>query len=66
MQKEKSLNLGSKMPYLGNFALEFQKNYCYIWNQRPWICLITNLIRKWKSLNLGLRMPYLDIFGLEF
>ena len=30
MQKEKSLNIKKKMPYLGNFALEFQKNYCYI------------------------------------
>ena len=46
------------MPYLGIFGLEFEKNYCHIWNRHPRICLI--------ALNLGPKMPCLGIFGLEF
>ena len=30
VQKQKFLNLGQKMPYFGNFGLEFEKNCCYI------------------------------------
>ena len=29
-----------RMPYLGISGQEFQKNYCQIWNQHPWNCLI--------------------------
>ena len=30
VQKQKSLNFGPKMPYLGIFGLEFEKNCCHI------------------------------------
>ena len=36
VKKQKRLNLGPKMPYLGVFGLElFLKNYCDISNQHP-------------------------------
>ena len=50
------------MPYLGTFGLEFEKNYCHIWNQHPWIWLIAKFRKKKQRLNLGRKMPYLDIF----
>ena len=39
-KKQKCLNSGPKMPYLGVFGLDFSKNYFHIWNQYPWTCLI--------------------------
>ena len=30
VKKQKCLDLGPKMPYLGIFGQEFQKNYCHI------------------------------------
>ena len=66
MKKQKRLDLGPKMPYLGNFGLEFKKCDCHIWNQHPQICLIAKFCGKTKCLNLGPKMPYLGILGLEF
>ena len=37
-----------KMLPLGIFVLEFQKNYCHIWNQHPWIFLIAKFCEKIK------------------
>ena len=28
--KQKTSNLGPKLPYLGNFGEKFEKNYCHI------------------------------------
>ena len=32
VKKQKCLNLGTKMPYLGIFGLAFKKKYCHILN----------------------------------
>ena len=44
-----------KMPYMSIFGLEFEKKY-HIWNQRPWICLVSKFgatlkIRKFEIKN---------------
>ena len=39
------------MPSLCNFGLEFEKNYCHFWNQRPWIFLIPKLDN--RSISAG-------------
>ena len=58
--------MGPKMPDLGIFGLEFQKNCYHIWNPHPQICQIAKACeKKWKRLNLGPKMPYLGIFGKE-
>ena len=54
------------MPYFGIFGLEFEKNYCHIWNQHPQNCLIANFAKKQKCLNLGRKMWDSGIFVLEF
>ena len=41
------------MPYLGIFELEFLKNYCHIWNERPRICLTANFHKKIQMSKFG-------------
>ena len=76
-KKQKCLNLGPKMPYLGIFdqkcltwvflGMNLKKNYCHIWNQHPQMCLFAKFHKKTKKcLNVGPKVPYLGIFGQEF
>ena len=48
-RQKKCLDLGPKTPYLGTFRLEFEKNYCLVWNQHPQICLSTKFREKNKT-----------------
>ena len=49
------------------FWARILKNYCQIWNQHTWICLIAKYCEIMKMpKNLGPKVPYLGIFGLEF
>ena len=49
VEKEKSLNLGLKMPNFQVFGLKFE-NYCHNWNQYPQICLFLEFGFKIKIL----------------
>ena len=60
--KQKCLNLGPKMPYLGVFRLEFKKYYCYIWNQHPWICLISKYREIMEMPKFGTKSVLLGCF----
>ena len=76
VKKQKWLHLGLKCHFFGIFHQECLiwvflsknfKNYCQIWNQHPWICLIAKYCEIMKMpKNLGPKVPYLGIFGLEF
>ena len=61
MKKWKCLNLGPKMPYLGIFGLEFEKNI-HIWNKRPWICLVAKFGAKLKILKFGIKNTWFRSF----
>ena len=61
-EKQKCVNLGQKVSYLGISELEFENDFV----RHPRICLIENFVKKWKCLNLEQKMPYLGIFWLEF
>ena len=53
VQKQKSLNLGPKMPYLHIFMLEFEKKYSRTWNQHHQICLFVKFYEKTKISEFG-------------
>ena len=59
---KKYLHLGQKNALFGYFRVRIRKSHCHIWNQRPHICLIANLVQNKKSLNLGPKIPNLSIF----
>ena len=61
-KKQKCLNLGPKMLYLGIFGLEFKKNYCHIWNQDPWICLIAKYCEIMKMPKFGSKSALFGYF----
>ena len=46
--------------------VEFEKNYCDIWNQHPWVLQNAKFHVKQKSLSLRPKLPYLGIFWLQF
>ena len=59
--------LGSKLPYLSTFGLEFKKKLLSYLKSAP--SDLSNWKISWKnkkSLTLGPKMPYVGIFGLEF
>ena len=62
-KNKKTLNLGPKIPYLGIFGLQFNKNYYQIFNQYSRICETIKFHPKPKK-NLGPKMLYW-VFGLE-
>ena len=64
-KKQKCLNLGPRMPYLGIFRVEFQKtNVIFeISTLELSNCKVSR--KNKKCLNLGPKMPYLVIFRLE-
>ena len=43
----------TKKPYSDIFALEFEKNYCHIWNQHPQILVMRKVCEKTKIPKLG-------------
>ena len=45
-EKAEMPKLGTKMPYLGIFVQEFEKNYFPVSNQHPQICLFAKLHEK--------------------
>ena len=67
VKKQKCLNLGQKMPYLGMFGQELKKKTIVIFEISTLkFVYLQNFTKKQKSLNLGPKMPDLWIFGLGF
>ena len=60
-KKKKKLNLGPKIPYLGTFGLQFNKNYYQIFNQHTRICKTIEVSSETKKINLGSKMVYLGL-----
>ena len=56
------LNLGSKIPYLGIFELQFNKNYYQIFNQHPGIFETIKFHQKQKKILMGTKMVYLGLW----
>ena len=66
VQKWKSLNLGTKMPYLGIFRSYFQK-IIVIFEVNPFeFILLQSFGQKLKSWNLASKIPYLGVLGSSF
>ena len=63
-KNKKTLNLGLKIPYLGIFGLQFNKNYYQTFNQYSRICETIKFHRKQTNKNLGPKMLYW-VFRLE-
>ena len=63
MKEQKCLNLGRKMPDLGNFGLEFENNIVIFEINTLEFVYCQNLAEKQKCLNLGPKRLYLGIFG---
>ena len=57
-KKQKCLNLGPKMLYLGIFWVGSLNYYCHIWNQHPQICLIAKFSKITKMLKFGTKNPF--------
>ena len=47
---------------LGNFLLEFLKNFCHIWNQHLWICLIAKFCEETKLPKFGTKSALFGCF----
>ena len=60
---QKCLNLGPKMRDSGNFGLQFEKNYCQIWNQHPRICLIAKYHEIVRMPKFGIKSTKFGYFG---
>ena len=48
-EKQSSVNLAPKTPYLCTFGQELKQNSCHIMNQHPQICLIAKFHKKNKN-----------------
>ena len=59
IQKQKTLTLGPKVPYLGIFSLQFTKDYYQIFNQETRISKTINLRPNQQKINLGPKKLYL-------
>ena len=71
LEKQKYLNLGSKMPNLHIFDqrnlflcywARILKNDCHIWNQHPRICLIAKFCEKTKMSKFGTKSALFGYF----
>ena len=70
--QKKSLNLRPKMPYLGIFGKKCliwaflgkncEKNYCYIWNQHPQMCIVGQLHEKTNMPKFGTQNEWFGNF----
>ena len=54
--------MGPKIPYLGIFGLQFNKNYYQVFNQRTRIRKTIKFHPKRKKINLGPKMLYLGLW----
>ena len=64
-KNKKTLSLGPKIPYLGIFGLQFNKNYYQIFNQHSWICENIKFHPKTKKYYWDQKCS-IWIFGLEY
>ena len=64
--KKRMPKFGTKNALLGYFSTGIRKKYCHIWNQRPWICLVTTFGAKLKILKFGTKSnSHLGIWKLR-
>ena len=61
-QKQISLNLAPKMPYLGVLLLKLKKNYHILEVSNLEFAKMQKFVHKKKIANLGLKMSYLCNF----
>ena len=52
----------ARMPFFGIFGQELKKNYCQIWNQHHWICLIVKFCEIMKMLQFGTKSALFAYF----
>ena len=64
--KQKCLDLGPKVPYLGIFGVEFWKTIVIFEISTLKFVYLPNFARQQNYLNFGPKVPYLGIFGPEF
>ena len=62
-KKQKWLNWGPKMPYLGNFLVRTLKIYCDIWNQHPRTCQTGKFRKKTKTRKFRTKNVLFTYFG---
>ena len=62
VQKQKSLNLAPKMPYLGVLLLKLKKNYRILEMSNLEFAKMQKFVHEKKIANLGLKMSYLCNF----
>ena len=61
-KKQKCLNLGPEMSYLGIFGQEFTKSYFHIWIQHPQICVNAKFREKLKIPKFGIKNTLFQYF----
>ena len=61
-KKQKCLNLGPEMSYLGIFGQEFTKSYFHIWIQHPQICANAKFREKLKIPKFGIKNTLFQYF----
>ena len=66
MDKQKCLNLGSKMRYLGVSGLEFQKKFVIFEMNSLESASLHKFVEQRKCLNLGPKLTYLGILVRAF
>ena len=66
IQKQKTLNLGPKIPYLGIFGLQFNKNYSQISNQYSRNCETTKFHPKKNKNKLRTKNTLLSLWAGKF
>ena len=63
-KNKKTLNLGPKVPHLGIFELQFNKNYYQVFNQYSRIFETKKFHPKQQKINIGPKVLHW-VFGLE-
>ena len=56
---------GTKNALFAYFWAGIWKQYCHIWNQQPWICLIANFQKKTKMPKFGTKNALFGYFWAE-
>ena len=72
ISRKKCPNLGPKMPFFGIFDQKcliwvfldknFKKDFCHIWNQHPWICIIAKFLEETKMPKFGTKNALFGYF----
>ena len=60
--KTKMPKFGAKNAWFGYFWAGIRKQYCHIWNQHSWICLIAKFCRKTKMPKFGTKNALFGYF----